>query len=374
MTTQSTPKTAGAILTVDLSAVVSNWQTLGRIFTGGDLGAVVKANAYGLGVGPVARALWQGGCRTFFVATIDEGAELRRALPEAAIHIMGGLLPGSEAVFTEHGLVPILGSLGEIEAWGLFCRKQNTKLDADIHFDTGMARLGLPPGEAKTLNAEPERLSHIHVVGYLSHLASADEAKSSQNAQQLAAFKAAFAGLPLAPASLVNSSGLFLGPDYHFDIARPGAALYGVNPTPDRTNPMAATVRLQGKILQVRDVDPHESVGYGATHRVAAKARIATVGVGYADGYLRSLSNKGQAYIGGKRVSVVGRVSMDLITLDVTEVPENEVHPGALVDLIGPDYDLDAIAVDAGTIGYEILTSLGKRYHRVYVGEEETSP
>ena len=363
------PDTATAILTVDLGALADNWQMLNRMFAGADLGGVVKADAYGVGVKQAAPALWQAGCRTFFVATIDEGAELRRLLPESAIHVMGGLLGATEPTFIEHGLVPVLNSLGEIEAWGRFCRKQNSRFDADIHIDTGMCRLGLPADEVAALKAEPERIADFQVVTWLSHMASADETESPQNTRQLSQLSDALAGLPLAPVSFANSSTVFLGPEYHFDAGRPGAALYGVNPTPGRPNPMGQAIRLQGKILQIRGVDPHESVGYGATHRVAAKGRIATVGVGYADGYLRSLSNRGRAFIDGHEVPVVGRVSMDLITLDVTNVPEDIIHPGTLVDLIGPDYDVDAIAHDAGTIGYEILTSLGKRYHRRYVNE-----
>jgi alanine racemase len=208
----------------------------------------------------------------------------------------------------------------------------------------------------------------------LSHLACADEPTHPVNAAQLAAFRAALpvlsagSGKPPAPASLAASSGIFLGPDYHFDIARPGAALYGVNPTPSVANPMAQVVRLRGKILQLRDVDRGVSVGYGATHRMERPGRIATVAVGYADGWFRSSSHRGSAGVAGQRVPVVGRISMDLLTLDVTDIDPDLAQPGAFVDLIDERQDVDAVAAAAGTIGYEVLTALGRRYHRVYRG------
>jgi alanine racemase len=361
---------AGAILTIDLDAVADNYRRLCAELGGTACAAVVKADAYGLGMEKVAPALVRGGCETFFVAHIDEGMELRRLLRDADIHVFNGLQPGSEPVFAEHRLVPVLNSLGDIEAWARFRDRAGAPPfpPADIHVDTGMARLGLPPEDVETLGREPDRLGSIDVAYVISHLACADEPGHTLNRQQLDAFRKARAALPGRPASLVNSSGIFLGPDYHFDLARPGAALYGVAPVPGEPNPMAQVVRLQGKILQVRDVDTPQTVGYGATHRIARRGRIATVAVGYADGYLRSLSNSGGANFGDIRVPVVGRVSMDLITLDVSDLPHRMARPGDLVDLIGPHNPVDRLAAEGGTIGYEILTSLGSRYHRVYKG------
>jgi alanine racemase len=265
-------------------------------------------------------------------------------------------------------LTPALGSLAEIAAWRAVCERRQKKLPCWLHADTGMLRLGLPPDEVQVLGDEPARLDGLDVAVVMSHLACADERAHTKNREQLAAFANVRRRLAAGKASFANSAGVFLGNDYHLDIARPGVALYGVGPQIGEPNPMAQVVRLQGKIVQVRRVDTPQTVGYGATHRVEGPGRIATVPVGYADGYLRSLSNRGTGYIGDIPVPVVGRVSMDLITLDVTRVPEHVAKVGALVDLIGPHNPVDRVAEDAGTIGYEILTSLGGRYHRAYVG------
>jgi alanine racemase len=237
-----------------------------------------------------------------------------------------------------------------------------------IHVDTGMARLGLPAAEVARLAAAPDLLAGIALGAVLSHLACADEPAHPLNPQQLTAFRRMLAQLPRAPASLAASSGIFLGSDYHFDIARPGAALYGVNPTPARPNPMAQVIRLKGRILQVRDVDRGTTVGYGAAQRMERPGRLATIAIGYADGWLRSSSNRGSVSIAGQRVAVIGRISMDLLTLDVTGIDPALTQPGAFVDLIDEQHGVDAVAAAAGTIGYEILTALGRRHHRIYRG------
>ena len=254
-------------------------------------------------------------------------------------------------------------------SWSAAARSLDAALPAAVHFDTGMNRLGLPPAEFARLAAEQNRLAGIYLRFLMSHLACADTPEHPLNARQLAAVETARARLQGTPASLCNSAGIFLGSDYHYQLARPGVALYGVNPIPGRPNPMTQVVRLQGKILQVREIDAPQTVGYGATHRVAGPTRIATVAVGYADGYLRSLSNRAWAWIGDQRVPVVGRVSMDLITLDVSAVSGDSARLGAFVDLIGPEFGVGQLAEAAGTIGYEILTALGQRYHRVYLAE-----
>ncbi|MFC1672896.1 alanine racemase [Pseudomonadota bacterium] len=364
---------AGAILTIDLAALANNWRVYADMArdNGAEAACVVKAQSYGLDAAHVAPALFRAGCKTFYVATIDEGIELRSILGSSVtIHVFNGLMDGAERDFTEHYLVPVLNALGEVDAWRAFCTGYGQPLACDIHVDTGMARLGLPDDELNQVIDNPDHLSGLKLDTILSHLAVAEETNHPKNAAQLAKFKAALAHMPKARASLANSSGAFLGADYHFDQVRPGAALYGVNPTPDQPNPMAQVVRLQGKILQVRAIDTPHSVGYGATYRPQGEARIATIAAGYADGYHRSLSNAGTVYIGEHKASVVGRVSMDLITVDVTHVPEELTRPGQLVDLIGPNNPVDQVGADANTIGYEILTGLGARYHRIYVGGE----
>ncbi len=363
---------AGATLTIDLSALQANYRTIAKTLGSGTIaGAVVKADAYGLGIGPAGRALWDAGAREFFVAHPSEGVALRSHLPDARIHVLNGAHAGAEDAFREHRLIPALNCLGDVERWRAYSAKVGDALPAVLHVDTGMCRLGLDRTEFKRAAADPSLLDGVNIETVMSHLASADDAASPQSAEQLAYFQDIRKALPLGRASFANSSGVFLGPDYRFDLARPGVALYGVNPTPHTTNPMAQVIRLQAKILQVRDVDSPETVGYGASHRIAEPSRIATLPVGYADGYLRSLSSRAKAFIGDNEVPLVGRVSMDLITVDVTAVPEALCRPGMTVDLIGPRHTVDDLAAEAGTIGYEILTSLGHRYHRVYTGGAE---
>lgn len=364
---------AGALLTIDLSAIAENYRRLcSEIGPGLECAAAVKANAYGLGIERVGPTLAAAGVRRFFVAQFDEALVLKTALGEAAesveIFVLNGLIAASPREFLAHGVRPVLNSLGEIRDWGQRARSGQERLPAALHIDTGMCRLGLPDREFRSLLAQREVMEGVDIRLVMSHLACADTQEHPLNRAQLEAFQEIAAAFPGIPASFANSSGIFLGPDYHFDIARPGVALYGINPTPGKPSPMRQVVRLQGKILQVREIDAPQSVGYGAAHQADGPMRIATVAVGYADGYLRSLSGRGHAWIGDRRIDVVGRVSMDLITLDVTALPGDSALPGTMVDLLDPETGADAVAEAAGTIGYEILTALGQRYHRRYTG------
>lgn len=363
---------AGALLTVDLDAIAANYRQLsGVLGRSTECGAVVKADAYGLGLGPVAGALWTAGCRSFFVALAEEGLCLREFLPDAMIHVFNGVDADTAQEMAAAGLIPVLNHPGQIEAWAGEARTRAATLPAILQVDTGMNRLGLSAAEAEALAGAPEKIVGLTLEAVMSHLACADDRDNHLNGEQLARFEATLKILaPLHPrrASLANSSGIFLGAPFHFDLARPGAALYGINPGTSDTSPMSQTIKLQGKILQTRTIDTPSTVGYGATHRAERGQRIATLGVGYADGFLRSLSNSASAFIGGVRVPVVGRVSMDLITIDVTAVPAEATLPGALVDLIGPGHTADDLAREAGTIGYEILTALGRRFERRYLG------
>lgn len=357
------PDHATTLLTIDLDALAANYRLLAERAAPARCAAVVKADGYGLGVEPVARTLAGAGGSTFFVAHLDEGVALRGVLDDPEIFILNGLMPDMEAVFREHRLIPVLNDLGQIARWKSFCA-QHGALPAGVHIDTGMSRLGLPPQELETLVAEPERLDGMDLCLVMSHLACADTPGHPLNRRQQADFAAAIARLPKARASLSASSGIFLGADWHFDMVRPGVSLYGSAPVPGEANPMSPVVTLEGQILQIREVDAPRTVGYGATHRFTAPTRVATVAAGYADGYLRSISGGGTAYISEIAVPVVGRVSMDLITIDVSTVPDARL--GDPVELIGPHHDIDALAAEAGTIGYEILTSLGRRYRRRY--------
>ena len=413
---------AGAILEVDLAGIAANWRLVARAAEPARCAAVVKANAYGLGAAPVARALAAAGCRMFFVATLDEGILVRQALgdkPEIAV--FNGPFPGTAAEFAAHSLIPVLNEPGQIAQWaaaaprvlrdaprlrrdapqdedhsflaskahshpeeaapgsglrpargqaprpsrGTHRHSSKSRGSAILHVDTGMARLGVDAGEFAAIVDNPPPFAWRAVI---SHLACADRPDHPLNQRQLAGFAAAAARLPGVTASLAASSGIFLGPSYHFDLVRPGAALFGVNPQPGRPNPLRRIVRLCGKIVQLRQIDRGQSVGYGAAHVMEAPGRAAIVAVGYADGWLRSLSHRGCGYLAGTRVPLLGRVSMDLVTFDVSAVPEGLAHPGAIIELLGADYGVDDAAADAGTIGYEILCALGSRYHRVYRG------
>ncbi|HYL32355.1 MAG TPA: alanine racemase [Stellaceae bacterium] len=356
---------ANAVLEIDLRAVVANWRRLKRkLAPGVSMAAVIKADAYGLGAAQVGPVLARAGCALFFVASLDEGIVLRKILPKARIAILDGTLAGSETEFVRRRLIPVLNDFGQVTRWG----KAHPRTPAILHIDTGMQRLGLSRAEVDRLAGDPVLLARLDLAVIMSHLACADEPEHRKNPEQLARFRAALARLPRAPASLASSSAIFLGPEYHFQIVRPGAALFGINPLPGKPNPMCATIALRAKILQVRDVDAGETVGYGATHRMERRSRIATVAVGYADGWLRSASDRGSAAIAGRRVPVVGRISMDLLTLDVTGIGADRAKPGAYVDLVDDSYGIDDAADAARTIGYEMLTLLGHRYARIYRG------
>jgi alanine racemase len=365
---------AGAILTIDLGAIVANWRGLrdaGR--AGGkpvDCAAVLKADAYGTGAAIVGPRLAAEGCRQFFVAHIEEGAALRGVLPDPPIYVLNGLLAGTEADFMEFSLTPVLNHLGQLNAWRAAAQRYNRPLDAVIHIDTGMHRLGFGPEEAQVLASERGRLRGLRLGLLMSHLVVSEESDNPINGEQLSRFRNFVRTMPGAPASLANSSGIFLGPDYHFDLLRPGAALFGINPLPGRPNPMLTTVTLHARILQVRRIDALQTVGYGAAWRSARPSRVATIALGYADGYFRTLINRTHVHLAGRKVPVIGRISMDLVTIDVTDVPEDESQPGALVEVLGRHLTADDLAEHARTNAYEVMTALGRRYARVYADSE----
>lgn len=356
--------TAGGLLTIDLDAIAANWCLLReRMGPGRDTTGVVKADGYGLGAAPVARTLAAAGCRQFFVALPEEGVALRRALPDHPIYVLSGPFAGSLPTFVRNGLRPVLNTPEQVAEW---LAHGPADRPYALHVDTGMNRLGLTLAEFDQL---ADRLDPAIVM---SHLACADTVAHSLTAEQVARFAAVRARLPRAVACLANSPGHFidgeLGREALFDLGRPGISLYGGNPRPGHPNPMRQVVTLQLKILQVRRVDTPQGVGYGASHYVSGGTRLATVAAGYADGLLRSLSNAGWGMLGGVRVPVAGRVSMDLITFDVSAVAEDEARAGGLITILGDGHTIDDLAAEAGTIPYEILTSLGRRYARAYVG------
>ena len=359
---------AGAILTIDLAAIRANYRLLKGLLGKVACAAVVKADAYGLGAARVAPQLALEGCAHFFVAHLDEALALRPHLPQdAALYVLHGPPAGTDAEFVASGIVPVLNSLSQLAAWTALARARGRALPALLQIDTGMSRLGLSEEEQKAVSEEPALREGLELRYVMSHLACAELVDDPLNARQLARFCAARAALPRAPATLANSSGIFLGPEYHFDLARAGAALYGIAPIVGRPNPLAQAVRLDARVIQLRTIAAGTSVGYDATWTAPAPRRIATVATGYADGFPRSLSNRASAWLGELALPLVGRVSMDTLTLDVSALAEGALAPGDFVELIGPHQSPDALAEMAGTNGYEILTSLGARYFRRYL-------
>jgi len=366
-----------ARLTVRLPAIVANYRTYRRMAGPTAVAAVVKADGYGLGAARVAPALAQAGCDSFFVARLEEAIALRISVPQARIFVLDGADADAVPALIRHRLTPVLNSLGQIAAWSAAAGVGTSKLDAVLHVDTGMNRLGLPGDELAILSGEhARRLAGINPVLVMSHLACSDEPSNPMNGEQLSRFKQALAMLPPAPASLAASHGAMLGMEYHFDLVRPGVALYGANPqTPEGTaqegtgpkngqeraaNLMQTAAVLTAKVLQLRRIDSGASVGYAATFRAKRPTMIATVALGYADGMPRTLSGKGTAVLGGVRVPFVGRVSMDTITLDVSDLAAPP-RIGDEAELLGETLSLGEVAATAGTNEYEILT----RLHRV---------
>lgn len=388
------PPGFGTVLEVDLEAVAANYRWLEKQAPGAEIGAMVKADAYGLGAEMIAPVLLEAGCGKFFVATAREGLNLRRVVPHAQISVLNGYEPAERELFDTAKLTPALSSLAQIEAWR---SRPDAAASALLHVDTGMNRLGLDADEMAAIWQDPGRIAGLNIECVMSHLACADDPSDPKNEMQLRRFREIVEQLsPLlvaanpdgVAASLANSSGIFLGPDYHFDLVRPGASLYGLSPYLDGPgslpNPMRQVVHLYAKILQLRDVDTPETVGYGASHKIRGRRRLATISAGYADGYLRAISHPGTAtpnpakagsgpgsgmvFFGDLAAPLVGRISMDLIAVDVTDVPRERCAPGSMVELIGDHIGVDDVARAAGTIGYEVITRLGPRSHRIYRG------
>jgi alanine racemase len=341
---------SSATLTIDLGALVRNWQALDAL-SDGETGAVVKANGYGLGAAVVGRALLRAGVRSFFVATADEGNTLRGAIGQGpAIHVFSGHMEGDTQAVRDAALIPMLNSVDQM----LRHVEALPAAPFGIQLDTGMNRLGMEPSEWFAVRDIAMAQGPALII---SHLACSDDPDHPMNAHQLEAFRAMTDGLDV-PRSLAATGGTLLGRSYHFDMTRPGIGLYGGLPFVDAV----PVVSLDLPIIQVRDVAPGETVGYGNTWIAPRNSRIATVSGGYADGLIRAMGGKATLFAGDTPCPVVGRVSMDLITADVTtlgQIPDS-------LQLMGLHQSVDTIARAAGTIGYEILTALGQRYHRAY--------
>jgi alanine racemase len=365
------PETGGT-LTIDLAAIEANWRALAHKLLTVDCAAVVKANAYGLGLEPVTTTLARAGCMTFFVADLAEARSVRSRAREATIYVLNGFAPGGGEAFIEINARPVINSTTELAEWDAFVAAHHWQGGAALHVDTGMHRLGIAADEAAALAPRAQTENH-GIALLLSHLACAEIPDHPLNASQPRLFRELHMLYPGIPASLANSSGIFLGDSAHFDLARPGAALYGINPTPGRPNPMKSVVELTGRILQLRRVERDETVGYGAAWTAKRPSRIAVAALGYADGLMRAGSGTegghgGAAIVAAKRCPIVGRISMDLVCIDITDLPDGAVHRGDTVTLIGGEITVDDVAASAGTIGYEILTHLGRRCQLIYSG------
>jgi len=361
---------AGGILTIDLGAIVANWQELGRRAMPSECAAVIKADAYGCGTELVARALMSAGCKTFFVADLGEARRVRAVASQAAIYVLNGLLPGTAQAFPEIRAYPVIGSLVEFAEWDAFCAANQWQGGAALHVDTGMNRLGISADEAAAL-APRIRAENHGITLLMSHLACAEQPEHPLNERQMKLFREVRLLYRGIPGSLANSSGIFLGGGAHCDMVRPGAALFGVNPTPGHRNPMRPVIDLYARIVQVRTVPKGETIGYNATWTAKQTTRIAVAALGYADGYPRAASANdaapgADAIVAGARCPLAGRVSMDLLAIDITALDDRSIKRGDLVTLIGGQIGVDELAAAAGTIGYEVLTSLGRRYHRIY--------
>jgi alanine racemase len=361
------PTAEGAVLTIDLGAVRENYRRLKARLGDTRCAGVVKADGYGLGAVHVARALAAEGCDTFFVAHVGEGMSLREAIgPKPTIYVLNGIPPGAEHDAAASRLAAVVNSLDQLAAWRATARDADRKLPAAAQVDSGMSRLGMAASEVEAVAADPRAFEGIELALVMSHLACADTPAHPANEAQRVEFNRLRAMLPKAPASLANSSGIFLGSAFHHQLARPGAALYGINPTPGQDNPMLPVVRLEAKVIQTRSVGAGAGVGYGHTVTTGRDTSLATISLGYADGWHRRAS--ASAYVDGVRLPFIGRVSMDSIILDVSSLPEGRLRAGDMVEMIGPSQTLDDVAGFSGTIGYEILTSLGHRFHRRYLG------
>ncbi len=359
----------GATLTVDLTAIVDNWKLLAERAKPAECAAVVKADAYGLGIEPVVQALARAGCHTFFVAHLDEAVRARKAAPMAHIYVLNGMPPGSERMYSGHRLRPVLGTLGEISRW-----RGIRGGPIALHIDTGMNRLGLSFEDIKTL-ASLEDWTGIDVELVMSHLVASEETENPLNLAQVTRFErlCAMLGTHVKRRSLANTSAHFLPHVPRYDMTRTGYGLFGGNPTPGKPNPMKPVVRLEATILQLRHVETGDHVGYNARWTAKRPSIIATLSLGYADGWLRALSatdkkTGGMALVHGVLCPFVGHISMDLITIDATDCPAGSVKAGHLATILGDGLDVDQAAAIAGTNGYEILTSLGGRYNRRIVG------
>ncbi|CTQ54179.1 Alanine racemase [Roseibium album] len=362
----------GGRLTIDPDAIAANWAYLnGKLNGATECAAAIKADAYGTGQEAAGKALFKAGCKTFFVAVPTEALALRKTLPDAVIYALDGLFPGTVEHFIAHNIRPVLGSLPELEEWAAVCKAAGKSLDAALHVDTGIHRLGLSPDEFAVSMRNKGLLGPFTPSLIMSHLACGSTPAHAMNQRQLDQFRDITKPFAHIPKSLANSAGVLMGPNYHFDMVRPGIALYGGQAIETEPNTMKPVAKVEARIMIVRDVPEGDTIGYGARQTAQRPLKNAVVAAGYADGLLRRASSSdagsgGFGMIGGYKAPILGRISMDMITLDVTDVPEHLLVRGAYVEMLGPNVAAADLAAYAETIDYEYLTSLGRRFERVY--------
>jgi len=373
------PPEAPGVIIVDLDILCANWRTLADLVAPAKCAAVVKADAYGLGASHVIPALAQTGCTDFFVATLKEALEARELAQNANIYILDGILPGAAQRIFESGARPVISTLDEAREWAACAANlgADTTLACALHLDTGLNRLGLDARDIRTLAADSHCLARLDVKLVMSHMACADEPDHPMNETQRKVFEGLRPLVPSAPFSLAASDGLMLGPDYHFDMVRPGYALYGGQAFQGAKTPVSPVVKSYARVLQVRDTAPGHAVGYSASYKISRQSRIAVVALGYADGFDRHASRSSKnttpnptassVAFDGKRAPLIGRVSMDLICVDVTDIEDDPIKRGDWAEIIGPNLSIEEIGKAAGTIGYEVLTRLGTRFQRIYL-------
>lgn len=363
------PSSTYSALVIDLQATVQNYDRLSGLAPQAKCGAVLKADGYGLGAVPIALRLYEKGCRQFFVAYLDEGVHLRQSFIQNGldgdIFVLNGLLPGLESNFSDYNLLPVLTDMDQIQRWSAHCKASGAKLPAALHIDTGMARTGLPYKDIQEMT-QSRILESIDLQLILSQMVYSHLENPVYSAFQRQRFDAALRHLPKVPASLAKSGAIFLGEDYHYQLIRPGIGLHGINPTLNQSNPLLPVVSLWARIYQLQHLTKGQTIGYSQTFKVECPMKVATLTLGYADGYPWNLANKGYVYIGPYKAPIVGRISMDLITIDVTHIPENLTYNGAWVQVIGQEITIEKLAQEAGTVPYEILLGLGKRFQRIY--------
>jgi len=372
------PDLAGGRLTIDLNALVSNWKYLSSLAGKAECAAVVKANAYGIGIEPAVTALAKAGCKTFFVALVEEGIRVKATAPSSRCFVLNGLFAGAEPHIIEHGLIPVLNSSLQAERWAKACKESGTALPCALQIDSGMSRAGMKPQELERVVSLPHIRDNLQVDLFMTHFACADDVGHPKTNVQQEVFEQASALLPGVARSVTNSAANLQATGFEYDLVRSGIALYGGEALNDVDNPMQVVATVEARIMQIQKARAGDSVGYGASETLTRDTIIAYVSVGYADGYHRAASNMGvgmryvsapaNAAYKGTLVKGIGRISMDMCGFDVTDIDPATITEGDWIELFGPTISVDDVARSAGTIGYELLTGLGNRYARTYLG------